>query len=124
MLTRIAGAVMLSVVLASAVPTWAETPMSPLRRTASPDTPASTTQQWVEPPPAPRRSTTENAAPGAEPEQTARPPRNSRQGRRMARGRPLSTRDLNRQQLYGGWSGISVPYYRGYGPAPYSSSGD
>ena len=65
------------------------------------------------------------AAPAAEPEQSARSTRPARHGRRVARARGWSTRDLNRQQLYGGgWSGASVPYYRGYGPAPYSNSGD
>ena len=117
------AAVLLTVLVSTAV-AWAETPMSPLRRTAPPDAPASTAPQWVEPPPAPRRSATENAAPGAEPEQSAPTTRTPRQGPRVARGRSWSTRDLNRQQLYGGWSGASVPYYRGFGPAPYSNSGD
>jgi len=124
MLTRVSRAALLVAVLAIGAPAWAETPMSPLRRTAPPDAPASTVQQWVEPPPAPRRSATENAAPGAEPEQSAPTTRTLRQGPRVARGRGWSTRELNRQQLHGGWSGASVPYYRGYGPAPYSNSGD
>jgi len=124
MLQHVSCAAVLVTVLAIGAPVWAETPMSPLRRAAPPETAASPAQQWVEPPPALRPSAPENAAPGAEAEQATPPMRNSREGRRVARGRVWTTRELNRQQLYGGWSGVSVPYYRGYGPAPYSNSGD
>jgi len=122
MLKRVPGAALLAAVLVIGAPVWAETPMSPLRRSAPPNASSSAAQQWVEPPAAPRHPATENATPGVEPEQSTRPMRTSR---RVARGRGWSTRDLNRQQLYGGgWYGFSVPYYRGYGPAPYSNSGD
>jgi len=72
----------------------------------------------------PPQPAAENAAPWAQPEQSARPTRTSRQGLRTARARGRSTRQLNYQQFYGGWSGVSVPYDRGYGPAPYSNSGN
>ena len=129
MLKRVSCAAVLVAGLATGAPVWAEAPMTPLRRSPPPSALPSTAQPWVEPPAAPTpkmppQSNTENAAPGAQPEQSARPMRASRQGRRMARARGWSARTLNRQQLYGGWSGGSVPYSRGYGPAPYSNSGD
>jgi hypothetical protein len=124
MLKQVSRAAALVAVLATGAPVWAETPMSPLRRSAPPNAASDTAQQWVEPPAAPQRSTTENAAPVARPEESARPMRNPRQGPRVAKARGWSTRELNRRQLYGGWSGVSVPYYRGFGPAPYSNSGE
>jgi len=129
MLKRVSCAAVLVAGLATGAPVWAEAPMTPLRPTAPPSAPPSTAQPWIEPPAAPTpkmlsQSSTENAAPGAQPEQPVRPMRASRQGRRMARARGWSTRQLNYQQFYGGWSGASTPYYRGYGPAPYSNSGD
>jgi hypothetical protein len=133
MLKRVSRAAVLVAALATGAPVWAEAPMTPLRPTAPlgapPNAASSTAQPWVEPPPAPTRkvpkpSTTENAAPEIQPEPSALPMRTPRQMRRMARARGWSTRQLNYQQLYGGWSGASMPYYRGFGPAPYSNSGD
>jgi hypothetical protein len=129
MLKRVSRAAVLVAALASGARVSAETPMTPLRLSAPPDASSSTAQPWVEPPAAPTskmpsQPATENAAPEAQPEQSARPTRTSRQERRLARGRSWSTRQLNYRQLYGGWSGGSMPYYRGYGPAPYSNSGD
>jgi hypothetical protein len=129
MLKRVSRAAVLVAGLATAAPVWAEAPMTPLRPTAPPAASSSAAQPWVEPPAAstpkmPSPSAAENAAPEAQPEQSARPMHSPRQGRRMARARGWSTRRLNYQQLYGGWSGASMPYNRGYGPAPYSNSGD
>jgi hypothetical protein len=129
MLMRVSRAAVLVAALATGAPVWAETPMTPLRPTAPSNAASSAARQWVEPPAAPTPkmtspSTAENAAPSAQPEQSARPMRAPRQGRRLARARGWSARELNRQQLYGGWAGGSMPYYRGYGPAPYSNSGD
>ncbi len=122
---RIFRAAGLVALLATGAPVWADTPMTPLRRTAPPNASSNTEQQLVEPPAAPRRPTTENAAPVAQPEASARPMRASRRVGRVARARGWSTRELNRQQLYGGGGyGYSVPYYRGFGPPPYSNSGD
>src|SRR5712691_8371766 len=128
MMRRIFGAAILIAGLAIGAPVWAEGPMTPLRHSGSPPASPDTTQQWVEPPPAPTQktpahTTDENAAPNAQPEQSLPEMRTSRDERRRAGARGWSTRQLNRQQLYGGWSGASMPYYRGYGPAPYSASG-
>jgi hypothetical protein len=137
MRSRVCGAAIVVAVLAIAAPVRAESPMTPLRPgaplgappTSSPSAAPSAAQPWVEPPAAsapktPSPSAAENAARDAPPEQSARPMRTVRQGRRMARARGWSTRQLNYRQLYGGWSGASMPYNRGYGPAPYSNSGD
>jgi hypothetical protein len=133
MLQRVFRAAVLVAALATGAPVWAETPMSPLRPIGPPGAPpnasSSTALQWVDPPAAatpkmPPQPAAENAAPGAQPEQSARPMRTPRQGRRLARARGWSTRQLTYRQSYGGWSGGSVPYSRGYGPAPYSNSGD
>lgn len=130
MLKRVSGAAALVAVLAFGAPVWAESPMSPVQRSPRPDASSSAARQWVEPPAAPaarKHGAAENAAPAAEAEQSAPPIRTARHGRRMTRARGWTTRELNRQQLYGSspgvWSGVSVPYYRGYGPAPYSNSG-
>jgi hypothetical protein len=133
MLQRVSRAAVLVAVLATGAPVWAETPMSPLRPIgppgAPPDASSSAARQWVDPPAAatpkmPSQPAAENAAPGAQPEQSARPGRTPAQGRRLAIARGWSTRQLNYRQLYGGWSGASMPYNRGFGPAPYSNSGD
>ena len=133
MLQRVSCAAVLVAVLATGAPIWAETPMSPLRPIgppgAPPDASSSAARQWVDPPAAPTpkmpsQPAAENAAPEAQPEQSARPTRTSRQERRLARGRSWSPRQLNYRQLYGAWSGASMPYNRGFGPAPYSNSGD
>jgi hypothetical protein len=128
MLNRVLGAAALVAVLAIGAPVWAESPMSPVHRTPPPNASSSAARQWVEPPAARKHRAEENAASAAESEQSVRPMRTARQGRRMAGARGWTTRELNRQQLYGsspgGWSGVSAPYYRGYGPAPYSNSGD
>ena len=130
MLQRVSRAAVLVAALATGAPVWAETPMTPSRPIgplgASPNASSSAARQWVDPPAAatpkmPSQPATENAQPGAQPEQSARPMRTSR---RLARARGWSTRQLNYRQSYGGWSGVSVPYNRGYGPAPYSNSGD
>ena len=127
MLKRVSSAAALVAVLSIGAQVWAESPMSPVHRTSPPNASSSAARQSVEPPVARKHRAAENAAPAAEPEQSVRPMRTARQGRRMARAGGWTTRELNRQQLYGGspggWSGVSVPYYRGYGPAPYSNSG-
>lgn len=133
MLKRVSRAAVLVAALATGAPVWAETPMTPLRPIgplgAPPNVSSAAARQWVDPPAAPTPKTppqpaTENAQPGAQPEQSARPRGTPHQGRRLARARGWSTRQLNYRQFYGGWSGGSVPYSRGYGPAPYSNSGD
>jgi type IV secretory pathway VirB10-like protein len=133
MLNRVSRAAVLVAALATGAPVWAETPMTPLRPIAPPGPPpdasSSAAKQWVDPPAAPTpkmpsQPATENAAPGVQPEQSAPPTRTSRQERRLARGRSWSTRQLNYRQFYGGWSGASMPNSRGYGPAPYSNSGN
>jgi hypothetical protein len=125
MLKRVLGAAALVGGLAIGAPVWAESPMSPVHRTPPPNASSSAARQWVEPPAARKHRAAENAAPAAEAEQSVRPMRTARDGRRMAGARGwTTTRELNRQQLYGGWSGVSARYYRGYGPAPYSNSGD
>jgi hypothetical protein len=127
MMQRLSCAAMVVAVVAISAPLRAETPMSPVHRTA----PASPSRQWVEPPPAPAqarplRSTA--ATPDARSERPAREIRTARQGRHRARGRSRDnmTSYLNRQQLRGGWygSGMSYYHYRGHGPAPYSNSGE
>jgi hypothetical protein len=128
MLKRVSGAAALVAVLAIGAPVWAESPMSPVHRGPPPNAASSAARQWVEPPAARKHGAAENAAaPAAEAEQSAPPIRTARHGRRIAKARGLTTRELNRQQLYGGspggWSAVSAPYYRGYGPAPYSNSG-
>jgi hypothetical protein len=127
MLKRVSGAAALVAVLSIGAPVWAESPMSPVHRTPPPNAASSAGRQSVDPPAARKHRGTENAALAAGPEQSARPIGTARHGRRVARARGWTTRELNRQQLYGGspggWSAVSVPYYRGYGPAPYSNSG-
>ena len=141
MKNRVCSAAVVIAVLAIAVPVRAESPMTPLRPTAPVGAPVgasrsaapSTAQPWVEPPAAstpktPSPSTAESVAPNAQSEQPL--PRMGlsrdefRYNARAARGRGWSNDyRARRQELYGGWSGASVPYYRGYGPAPYSNSG-
>lgn len=124
MIKRVSCAAVLLAAVSIAVPAWAEGPMTPVRRTAPAAEPSNPAHQWIEPPaasrPAPPRSAAENAVPGAEAEVTVHLPRDSRQGHHTVRLRRWAAR----RPAYGGWAALSMPYYRGYGPAPYSNSGD
>jgi hypothetical protein len=140
MIKRFFSAAMMVAIVAIGAPVRAENPMTPSHPTAPPSATqspsSSTAQPWVEPPAeatpkTPSPSTAETAAPTAQSVQPLRQMHNARVGRRYhanrARGRSWSTdhlaRQLNRQELYGGWSGASMPYWRGYGPPAYSPSG-
>ena len=133
MLKRVSRAAVLVAALATGAPVWAETPMTP----SAPDCSSGpAAKRPVEHRPAmgrpagrphakmPSHPDHRERRAGGSTRAVRAPTRTSRQGRRLARARSWSTRQLNYQQFYGGWSGASMPNYRGYGPAPYSNSGD